>query len=39
MPDRPAGRGQQLKSPPVIDYAKQHHVPFIQTENINKDEL
>jgi methionyl-tRNA formyltransferase len=38
MPDRPAGRGQQLKSPPVIDYAKTHNIPFIQTENINKDE-
>lgn len=38
MPDRPAGRGQQLKSPPVIEYAKSHNISFLQTENINKDE-
>lgn len=39
MPDRPAGRGQNLKSPEVIEYAKSNKIPFIQTENINKDEL
>ena len=38
MPDRPAGRGQQLKSPPVAIYAKENKLPLIQTENINKDE-
>lgn len=38
MPDRPAGRGQSLKSPEVIEYAKANKIPFIQTENINKDE-
>jgi len=38
MPDRPAGRGQQLKSPPVIEFAKEKMIPFLQTENINKDE-
>lgn len=37
MPDRPAGRGMELKSPEVIEYAKTHKIPFIQTENINKD--
>jgi methionyl-tRNA formyltransferase len=37
MPDRPAGRGQNLKSPEVIEYAKANKIPFIQTENINKD--
>jgi len=37
MPDRPAGRGQNLKSPEVIEYAKANKIPYIQTENINKD--
>jgi len=37
MPDRPAGRGQNLKSPEAIDYAKANKIPYIQTENINKD--
>jgi methionyl-tRNA formyltransferase len=37
MPDRPAGRGQQLKSPEVIEYAKKHKITFFQTENINKE--
>ncbi len=38
MPDRPAGRGQQLKSPPVIEFAKSNKIPFFQTENINKEQ-
>lgn len=38
MPDRPAGRGQELKSPEVINYAKLHRLPFFQTENINKED-
>ncbi len=38
MPDRPAGRGQELKSPPVAEYAKQHRLPLYQVENINRDE-
>jgi methionyl-tRNA formyltransferase len=38
MPDRPSGRGQELKSPPVIDFCKEHKINFIQTENINKEE-
>lgn len=37
MPDRPAGRGMDLKSPEVIEYAKAKKIPFFQTENINKD--
>jgi methionyl-tRNA formyltransferase len=37
MPDRPAGRGMELKSPEVIEYAKAKKIPFIQTENINKE--
>ena len=38
MPDRPAGRGQSLKSPEVIDYAKKNKISFFQTENINKED-
>lgn len=38
MPDRPAGRGQKLQSPPVIEYCKNNKVSFHQTENINKDD-
>lgn len=38
MPDRPAGRGQELKSPPVAEYAKLHKLPLYQVENINRDE-
>jgi methionyl-tRNA formyltransferase len=37
MPDRPAGRGMELKSPEVIEYAKAKKIPFFQTENINKE--
>jgi len=36
MPDRPAGRGMELKSPEVIEYAKQNKIPYFQTENVNK---
>jgi methionyl-tRNA formyltransferase len=37
MPDRPSGRGMDLKSPEVIEYAKAHRLSFHQTENINRD--
>jgi methionyl-tRNA formyltransferase len=37
MPDRPAGRGMELKSPEVIEFAKAHKLPFFQCENINKE--
>jgi methionyl-tRNA formyltransferase len=37
MPDRPAGRGQELKSPPVADFAKEYKIPLFQVENINKE--
>lgn len=37
MPDRPAGRGMELKSPEVIEFAKSKKIPFFQTENINKE--
>jgi len=39
MPDRPAGRGQKLKSPEVIDFCKENDIPYLQTENINREEL
>jgi len=38
MPDRPAGRGQQLNSPPVANFCKSQKIPLIQTENVNKSE-
>lgn len=38
MPDRPAGRGQSLQSPPVAEFAKSNKIKLIQTENINKEE-
>ena len=38
MPDRPAGRGQELKSPPVAEYAKAHKLPLYQVENINRED-
>lgn len=37
MPDRPAGRGHELKSPPVAEYAKAHKLPLFQVENINRE--
>lgn len=39
MPDRPAGRGQELKSPEVAVFAKAHRLPLVQTENINGEEI
>ncbi len=38
MPDRPAGRGKKLTSPPVAQYAQQHNIPLVQTININREE-
>lgn len=37
MPDRPSGRGHQLRSPEVALFAKTNKIHLIQTENINKD--
>ncbi|HXH31994.1 MAG TPA: methionyl-tRNA formyltransferase [Bacteriovoracaceae bacterium] len=37
MPDRPSGRGLELKSPEVIEYARNKKLPFFQAENINKE--
>ncbi len=39
MPDRPAGRGQELKSPEVIEFAKKNSLSYLQTTNINKENL
>jgi len=36
QPDRPAGRGRELKSPPVKKIAKELGIPLIQSENIHK---
>ena len=38
MPDRPSGRGQELKSPPIAEYAKQNKLQLFQVENINKED-
>jgi len=37
MPDRPAGRGNKLQSPAVINFAKENDLNFFQTSNINKE--
>ena len=37
MPDRPAGRGMELKSPEVIEFAKSKKLPYFQAENINQE--
>ncbi|MCT4642418.1 MAG: methionyl-tRNA formyltransferase [Bacteriovoracaceae bacterium] len=38
MPDRKSGRGHRLKSPEVIEYAKNNKLAYFQSENINKDD-
>lgn len=38
MPDRKSGRGYQVKSPEVIEFAKENKIPYFQTENINKED-
>ncbi len=37
MPDRKSGRGMDISSPEVIEYAKKNKLPYFQTENINKE--
>jgi len=39
QPDRPAGRGGQLRPPPVKVYAQQAGLPFIQPENLRAAEV
>ena len=38
MPDRKSGRGYNVKSPEVIEFAKNNKIPFFQTENINNED-
>lgn len=37
MPDRKAGRGMELKSPEVIQYAKEKKINTFQAQNINQE--
>ena len=37
MPDRKSGRGKKLQAPPVAQFALDHFLPLLQTENINKE--
>ncbi|MBD66901.1 MAG: methionyl-tRNA formyltransferase [Halobacteriovoraceae bacterium] len=37
MPDRKQGRGMEMKSPEVIEFAKNNKIPFFQTQNINQE--
>jgi len=37
MPDRPSGRGQNVKSPEVIQFSKDKKINYFQSDNINKD--
>ncbi len=38
QPDRPSGRGQKTKPPPVKEWARQHKLPVIQPAKIRLDE-
>ena len=38
MPDRPAGRGKELRSPAIISLAKEKGIATFQSENLNKDD-
>src|SRR5690606_7773598 len=38
QPDRPAGRGQKLKSPEVIEKARELGLETFQTENLNRED-
>lgn len=37
MPDRPAGRGCEIKEPPIKQCAKKHGITIFQTVSISKD--
>jgi methionyl-tRNA formyltransferase len=37
QPSRPAGRGLEVKDPPVIAYAKEHKLPFFQTPKLHEE--
>lgn len=38
QPDRPAGRGNKIKTPPVKDFARAHGIPVHQPAKIRTDE-
>lgn len=38
-PDRPSGRGQQLKSSPVAEFAREHSIPLLQPEKLRDPEF
>ncbi len=38
-PDRPAGRGQKLRTSAVKDFATKHHIPVLQPENLKDKEF
>ncbi len=38
MPDRPAGRGQEMKSPEVASFAMKNRLPLLQTADVNREE-
>ncbi|OFZ14195.1 MAG: methionyl-tRNA formyltransferase [Bdellovibrionales bacterium GWA2_49_15] len=37
-PDRPAGRGLEIKPQPIAQYAIDNKIPFFQTANVNKED-
>ncbi len=37
-PDRPAGRGLEIRPQPVAQFARDNKIPLFQTANINKEE-
>jgi methionyl-tRNA formyltransferase len=39
QPPRQAGRGRKPKPTPVADWAKNHSIPFIETDNVNTQEV
>lgn len=39
VPDKPAGRGQQLQQSPVKKYAIEHHIPVLQPEKLKAPEF
>jgi methionyl-tRNA formyltransferase len=39
QPDKPAGRGQQLKASPVKKIAEQYHIPVYQPETLKATEI
>ena len=36
QPDRPAGRGRKLRSPPVKSFAESRGIPILQPVSINR---